>query len=263
MTPAIAPASPSPGFLRFFGGYSCRLLRKRFSSVRLERTSVEVLQDAQLHGGPLIIAMNHPSWWDPIVGVALRHTYFPDRPALSPIEMSMFERFRFMRKLGMFGIDPGHPDALAEMVCYVRMECDKKPRSSIFITPQGTFADVREPIVVKPGIGALASELTDARVIAVLAELSFWHDKRPELLLLARQCVPPNRPSTASWTRQIRTTMQQGADELARLVIARDESAFEPMLDRSGSDVNSAFDLWQRLRGRSAKVTPTGRGVRV
>ena len=262
MKGALAPASPSPRFLRFFGGYSCRLLRKRFANVRLERTSEEVLQRAQTHNGPLIIAMNHPSWWDPIVGVAIRHTYFPDHPAFSPIEMPMFERFRFMRKLGMFGIDPEHPDALNDMVEYMRTQCDSQPRSAIFITPQGTFTDVREPIVVRPGIGALASKLTDARVITILAELSFWHDKRPELLLLARECEVPTRPSTASWTRQIRNAMQDGADELARLVIARDENAFEPMLDRSGSDINPAFDLWQRLRGRNARVSPTRRGAR-
>lgn len=262
MKSALAPASPSPRFLRFFGGYSCRLLRKRFANVRLERTSEEVLHQAQAHHGPLIIAMNHPSWWDPIVGVAIRHTYFSDRPALSPIEMPMFERFRFMRKLGMFGIDPEHPDALTEMVRYVRTECDKQSLTAVFVTPQGTFADVREPIVVRPGIGALASNLPDARVIAILTELSFWHDKRPELLLQARECESPARPSTASWTRHIRETMQNGAEELASLVIARDEDAFVPMLDRSGSDINPAFDLWQRLRGRSARVSPTRRGAR-
>lgn len=262
MTHPIAPASPSHRFLRFFGGYSCRLLRKRFASVRIERTSQEVLCHAQWHDGPLIIAMNHPSWWDPIVGVAIRHSFFPDRPGLSPIEMPMFERFRFMRRLGMFGIDPEHPGALPEMVRYVRTECDQRPRTALFITPQGAFADVREPIVVRPGAGAIASALADARVVTIVAELSFWHDRRPELLLLARECEAPSRPSTASWTRQIRTTMQAGADDLARLVIARDEDAFAPMLGRAGADVNRAFDLWQRLRGRSASVSPTRRGAR-
>lgn len=262
MRPAVVPASPSPRFLRFFGGYSCRLLRKRFSSVRSERTSVDTIRHAQAHEGPLIIAMNHPSWWDPIIGVAIRHTYFPDRHALSPIEMAMFERFRFMRKLGMFGIDPEHANALTEMVGYVRAECDKQPRTAVFITPQGTFADVREPIVVRPGIGALASNLADARVVTVLAELSFWHDKRPELLLLARACEAPTRHSTASWTRQIRATMQEGADELARFAIARDENAFVPMLKRRGADIHPVFDLWQRLRGRNARVTPAQCGAR-
>ncbi len=261
MTPPIAPASPSPRFLRLFGGYACRLLRKRFAHVCLELASADVLRRAQTHRGPLVIAMNHPSWWDPIVGVAIRHKHFSDRPALSPVEMQMYERFGFMRRLGMFGIAPGHPDALREMVRYVRQECEQSPRSAVFITPQGTFTDVREPIVVRPGIGALASNLPDARVITILAELSFWHDKRPELLLQARECESPARPSTASWTRQIRETMQDGADELASLVIARDEDAFVPMLDRSGSDINPAFDLWQRLRGRSSRISSSRRGA--
>lgn len=262
MTLPIAPASPSPKFLLLFGGYACRLLRKRFANVRIELTSTDVLQQAQTHNGPLIIAMNHPSWWDPIVGVAIRHIYFPDRPALSPIEMPMYERFGFMRRLGMFGISPEHPDALKEMVCYVHQQCEHAPRSAIFITPQGIFTDVREPIAVRPGAGAMASGLDSVRVVTILTELAFWHDRRPELLLLARDCPTPVCPSTASWTRQIRMSMQSGADELAQLVIARNEEAFTSMLPRGGADVNPAFDLWQRLRGRGSRISPSRRGAR-
>lgn len=262
MTHAVAPARPSPRFRRFFGGYACRLLRKRFASVRLEGASADVLREVGAHEGPLLIAMNHPSWWDPIVGVAIRHIYFAERPALSPIEMEMYERFRFMRKLGLFGLSPDHPDALVEMVRYVRTECEQSPRSAVFITPQGALTDVREPIVVRPGVGALASALGNVRVVTLVTELTFWHEKRPELLLLARECTTPHRPSTAGWTREIRTRMQLAADELARHSLARNEQAFVPMLARSGSDVNPAFDLWQRLRGRSSRLSPTQPGTR-
>lgn len=262
MTSPIAKATPAPRFLRFFGGYAQRLLRKNFAHVRLQRQSESVIRDAGAHDGPLLIAMNHPSWWDPIVGVALRHTYFQDRPCLSPIEMLMFERFRFMRKLGLFGIDPAHPEALRAMVSYIRAECDREPRSAVFITPQGAFTDPREPILVRPGIASLAMALPNPRVLCVLTELTFWHDKRPELLLLARSCASPRAPTTAAWTRAVRAEMQSGADELARLSIARDESAFVPMLASKGSAVNPAYDLWQRLRGRSARIDPARRGAR-
>lgn len=262
MTSPIAKATPSPRFLRFFGGYAQRLLRKHFAHVRLERQSDAALRSAAAHEGPLLIAMNHPSWWDPIVGVALRHAYFPGRPGLSPIEMPMFDRFRFMRKLGLFGIDPAHPEALRAMVSYIRAECNHEPRTAVFITPQGALTDPREPILVRPGIASLATALPSARVLCVLAELTFWHDKRPELMLLVRPCPAPETPTTAAWTRAVRAEMQSGADELARLAIARDEAAFVPMLAPKGSAVNPAYDLWQRLRGRSARIDPARRGAR-
>ncbi len=262
MTTTLSPASFSPRFTKFFGGYSCRLMRKKFASVRIEKAGFGVLQEAVQHEGPLVIAMNHPSWWDPIVGVVIRHTYFPDRPSLSPIEMKMYDRFKFMRKLGLFGIDPDHRNALREMVAYVRAQCDEHRRTAFFITPQGAFTDVRKPIVVRPGVGAIASTLDNARVLVLLSEFSFWHDKRPEAHILIRECEAPMRLSTASWTRAIRSAMQTGADDLADLVIAREETAFSTMLDRSGAQVNPLFDLWQRLRGRRADVTPAERGAR-
>lgn len=261
MTGAIAPARASPRFVRFFGGYACRLLRKRFASVRLERGSEQALRAAAALDGPLIVAFNHPSWWDPIIGVAIKHLYMPDRPGIAPIEMAMFERFGFMRRLGMFGIDTGHPGAAQALLEYVRECHERDPRFGLFLTPQGEFADVRAPIVVRPGAGAVASGLEDVRVLAILSELVFWEDKRPELLLLARACPPPTRPTTAGWTRAIRGCMQGGADRLADLAIARSDEPFESILTRTGSNVNPAYDLWQRLRGRRSNVTLKQRGA--
>lgn len=261
MTAPIAPARPSPRFVRFFGGYACRLLRKRFASVQLEHQSEHVLRVAAAHRGPLIVAFNHPSWWDPIVGVAIKHLYMPNRPAIAPIEMAMFERFGFMRRLGMFGIETDHPDAARAMVQYVREWHERDSRIALFMTPQGGFADVRLPIVVRPGAGAVASGLHDARVLAILSEFVFWEDKRPELLLLARECPEPARPTTAGWTRSIRDGMQHGADALAELAIARSADSFRPILGRIGSDVNPVYDLWQRLRGRRSHITSKQRGA--
>lgn len=261
MTTPIAPARTSPRFVRFFGGYACRMLRKRFASVHLEQESGQVLRDAAAHDGPLVVAFNHPSWWDPIVGVAIKHLYMPDRPAIAPIEMAMFERFGFMRRLGMFGIDTEHPDAARAMVQYV-CEChEQDSRIALFLTPQGGFTDVRAPVVVRPGAGAVASTLDDVRVLALLSELVFWEDKRPELLLLARECPRPARPTTAGWTRTIRDGMQGGADRLAELAITRSAEPFVPILARIGSDVNPAYDFWQRLRGRRSQITPRQRGA--
>lgn len=237
------------------------MLRKRLASVQLEHQSEQLLRAATSHHGPLVVAFNHPSWWDPIIGVAIKHIYMPDRPAIAPIEMAMFDRFRFMRKLGMFGIDTEHPEASRAMVQYVRECYEQDPRTALFMTPQGGFADVRAPIVVRPGAGAVASGMDDVRVLAILSELVFWEDKRPELLMLARACSQPAGPTTAGWTRAIRDGMQGGADRLAELAIARSAEPFVPILARSGSDVNPAYDLWQRLRGRRSHVTPKQRGA--
>ena len=261
MNDPIAPARPSPRFARFFGAYARRMLRRNFASVRLEQQSDPVLRGAASHAGPLIIAFNHPSWWDPIVGIVVKQEFMPDRPALASIEMAMFDRFRFMRRLGMFGIEPDHPDALRALTRYVADRVAENPRTALLLTPQGGFTDVRAPVVIRPGAGSVASALPDPRVITLVSELVFWHDRRPELLMMARPCPPPRHPTTAGWTRAIRDAMQDAASDLASRSVARDEAAFRPLFTKAGSDINPIYDAWQRLCGRSSRVTPARRGV--
>jgi hypothetical protein len=256
MTPAIAPARHSALFLRFFGWYSCRLLRKRFASVRIADESDTLFREAAKSDRPVVIAMNHPSWWDPIVGVAIKHLYMRKRFVISPIEMTMYERFGFMKRLGLFGIDLDHTHATAAMLDYVNGCAEAHPNLAIFITPQGEFSDVRTPVVVRPGIAKVIQSLDDPIVLSLAIEPVFWHDQRPELLLRAGRCNKPVQQTTTGWVRAIRDSMQQNADLLAEQSVARDAEYFKQLFVRKGSTVNPAFDLAQRARGKSATVTP-------
>ena len=256
MTQVIAPARHSERFLQFFGWYSCRLLRKRFASVRFADGSDAIIRNAADSDRPVVIAMNHPSWWDPIIGVTIKHLYMRKRSAISPVDMAMYKRFGFMKRLGLFGIDLDHPNATSAMLEYVRGCVDVNPDLALFITPQGEFCDVRTPVVVRPGIAAVAQSLRDPTVLSLAIEIAFWHDQRPELLLRAEHCDQPAHPTTTGWVRTIRETMHHNTDRLAKLSVARDSEAMTPVLARNGSSVNPAFDLWQRARGRSATVSP-------
>ncbi|MFI4873597.1 MAG: lysophospholipid acyltransferase family protein [Phycisphaerales bacterium JB061] len=256
MTPAIAPARHSDRFLRVFGWYSCRLLRKRFASVRIADNTDALIRESAETDRPVVVAMNHPSWWDPIVGVAIKHLYMRGRFAISPIDMAMYERFGFMKRLGLFGIDLDHPDAGQAMLDYIRSCAQKNPELALFITPQGRFSDVRAPIVVRPGIASAAMSLSDPAVLSLSIEIAFWHDQRPELLLRAERCAQPEQQTTANWVRAVRDCMQRNTDRLTELSVARDADCLKPILVRKGSTINPAFDLAQRARGQSAAVTP-------
>jgi hypothetical protein len=255
MTQTIAPARHSRQFLRVFGWYACRLLRKRFASVRIADGTDEVIRSAADSDQPVIVAMNHPSWWDPIIGVTIKHLYMPQRFAISPIDMAMYKRFGFMKRLGLFGIDPDHPEASSAMLDYIHSCASTHPDIALFITPQGQFSDTRTPIIVRPGIASAALSLTNAAVLSLSAELPFWHDQRPELLLRAERCKRPELHTTTAWVRAIRDCMQHNADCLAEIAIARDAQRLKPLLTRKGSAVNPVFDLMQKARGRSADVT--------
>jgi len=252
----LIPGKRSERFSRFFAGYCRRMMRRAFASVRLESASPEVLRSLDAHDGPSIVVINHASWWDPLVGLVLADMFAPSRRLASPIDAEQLARFRFMRRLGLFGLDHRAPGAMEAFVEHAVGLFEREPSTLLGLTPQGEFADVREPIRIRPGVAAVASRLECPRVVSIACEYTFWYDKRPELLIRALACARPEHPTTAGWTRAITRCMRTNADELARLSIARDGSAFTPLLDRAGAGVNPVYDLWLRLRGRSSRISP-------
>lgn len=256
MNQAIAPARHSDRFLRVFGWYSCHLLRKRFASVRIADETDAIMRETAESGRPVLIAMNHPSWWDPIIGVMIKHHFLRERFAISPIDLAMYKRFGFMKRLGLFGIDLDHPNAGSAMLEYVRTCAASHPDLAVLMTPQGEFRDVRAPIAIRPGIASVALALENAAMLSLSIELTFWHDQRPELLLRFERCEQPEHESTTGYVRVIRDCMRRNGERLSELSVARDVQNLRPLLTPKGPKVNPAFDLIQKVRGRSAEVTP-------
>lgn len=262
----IVPAQPWPVVGKWFGVYLDRLFRKSFHAVHLAQGSRDVLAAIDLVPGPVVVALNHHCWWDPLVGLKLARTCTPSRSVLAPMERHMLAKFGFFKWLGVFGIDPDAPGALDDLVGYLRLQFTSLPRPTLWITPQGTFADVRAPVRVRPGVAAVAARLNITDVISVATEIVFWTDRRPELCVRCSRVPRPDdegrSPSTAAWTRALQAAMQANQDELARLVIARDTAAFSSLSPQGPTRVSGIYDWWLRLRRRSGAIEVTDRARR-
>ncbi len=238
------------------------MLRKDFHAVLASRGSTQVLASLNSDTRPLIVLMNHSSWWDPLVGLYLARTLIPERPMLGPMEAEQLAKFSFFRRLGIFGIDPDHPEAMNTLVNHVTASFAKRPSTAFWLTPQGEFTDVRTPIRLRPGAAAVAAKLDTqhsegCRCVVIAAELVFWTDRRPELLLNLRAIDDDDsrRASTLGWTRAMTRTMQTVADELAVQAKARDATAFDVLLGSGDGQINWLYNLWLTLTGRSATLT--------
>lgn len=267
----INPAKPSEPFARVFAWYVRRLLGKRFNALRAARGTLGVLRAAQQRGGPCLVLMNHASWWDPLVGFHLHRLTAPAdargrlRAGLAPMEAAQLERFAFFRRLGVFGVDPDDAASLRSMGNYLEQAFAVEPRTTLWITPQGEFADVREEVRLRPGAAAIAARLNDVAVVCLAVEYGFWVDQRPEAFLRLEACPSPGAgASTSAWLRAMTQSMRRNGEELARLVIARDPAAFEPVLGAAPQGepgrINPAYDLWLRLRGKGGAIQPVRRG---
>ena len=168
----LIPGAHSRGFHRVFAWYLRRLLAKRFHAIRGEGDSVAVLDAAAAADAPVLLASNHGAWWDPLLGLWVHDRWFAGREPCSPIDAAMLAKFRFFRKLGMFGVHQDDPASLRAMVRYVDGVLARDPRGMLLVTPQGRFVDPRLPVEVRPGIGLVASRHPRASVLVAALEFS-------------------------------------------------------------------------------------------
>jgi len=269
---AIIPDRRWERFVGWFNRYVRRLVRRRFAAVRVLGDDARKLADLDAHDGPLIVIMNHASWWDPLVGLLLADALVPSRDACAPMDAVQLRRLGMFRWLGVFGVDPDDPETMREMAEYVSGRFEGLLRPSLWITPQGEFTDVRAPVVMRPGAAAvaarLAPELGPLRVIAIGIEYVFWQDQLPELAIAIDEVCPGGgrverdgleppgleRAGLGRWHRAMQSQLQATLDRLAAAVIARDEAAFRPLLTGAQGKTGFIYDLWLRLRGRSGRI---------
>lgn len=234
----------SPVLLRWFAWYTARYLARHFNHLRLSRSSAALPQS-----GPLIVYLNHPSWWDPLVCLLLARKFFPGRKCFAPIDAESLARYRFFKKLGFFEVRRG-PRAGADFL-FAAVPALETEDSVLWITPQGRFADVRDQLQLRPGLGELMSRLPNVVAVPLAIEYAFWNERKPEVLVrfgnpIHAASAPKLTPE--GWTTSLTASLERLQAGLAREVIARDEQSFESIL-RSNAGVAPTYDVWTKLRG--------------
>ena len=175
----------SPRFFALFRRYAKRYVARHFHAVRISRSGP--IPDWPRR--PVVIVLNHPSWWDPLVGLVLTERMPDWRLHYAPIEGQGLAQYRFLERVGFFGVETGTTGGGLK---FLRrgLAILERPESVLWVPAQGRFVDVRErPVVLKDGIGHLASRLRDALVVPLALEYPFWNDRCPEVLVRFGQSI--------------------------------------------------------------------------
>ncbi|MFN7141955.1 MAG: hypothetical protein ACK4UN_21760 [Limisphaerales bacterium] len=89
--------------LRLFATYSRWYVHRHFHAVRiLRRGSIP-----EASGRPLVIFLNHASWWDPLVSLLVAQRFFRERRSFAPIDACALQQYQFFARLGFFGVALG------------------------------------------------------------------------------------------------------------------------------------------------------------
>jgi 1-acyl-sn-glycerol-3-phosphate acyltransferase len=244
MTPAeTVRAERSPRIVRLFGPYMCRYAARRFHGVRLARGTLPVLPPDR----PVIVYSNHPSWWDPAMFIVLATLRFPERNGYGPMEASALEQYRFMRRIGIFGIKT---DSISGAAAFLKISSGllEDPKTMLWITAEGTFTDARtRPVRLRPGLAHLARRVPGAVIVPLALEYPFWDERTPEALCRFGTVMESGGGTVEDWNGRLEAALTDAMDLLAADASSREASRFEPLV--SGAvGIGGVYDLWRRAK---------------
>jgi 1-acyl-sn-glycerol-3-phosphate acyltransferase len=236
----------SPALLGAFARYGERHLAQHFHAIRLSRAAPAPRPALER---PLVVYLNHPSWWDPLVGMALALRLYPRRRHYAPIEAAALARYRLFGRLGFFGVEPGTPRGARRFLA-VAQQVLAGDGATLWITPGGRFADPRQrPPELASGLGHLARRLKTGLLVPLALEYPFWEERFPEALARFGEPVAIEEVglTAADWTVLLAERLAAAQDALAREALGRDPARFETILG-GRAEMGGVRGLWRRLR---------------
>jgi 1-acyl-sn-glycerol-3-phosphate acyltransferase len=240
------PVVPSRLLLRFFDTYLHYFVRRHFHALRL--AGAHHWQHAQR---PLIVCLNHPSWWDPLISIQLSRVFAPGLNHYAPMDALAFTRYGILRKLGLFPVEQGTRRGAAQFL-HGAAHILSDPNSVLWLTPQGSFTDARtRPIAFRGGLDALLHRIPQVTVLPLALEYTFWDERLPEALALlgAPLRFPRDRTRLGSAGEQVAAALAQTQDELAQLSAQRNPALFTSVL-AGAAGTSGIYGAWQRASAR-------------
>ncbi len=175
--------------------------------------------------------------------------FFPERTSFAPIEAGALARYRFLSRLGLFGLESGSLQGAVRFLETADAVL-ASPENVLWITPQGKFVDPRaRPMRFQGGLSHVARRVERAAFLPLAIEYSFWEERLPEILCSFGQPLifgPNNHLSITETTRLFEKAMESLQAEVSAAAQRRDPDDWRILLTgRAG--VGGAYDLWRRV----------------
>lgn len=245
----MLPANKSVYVERAFHAYTRRYLRRSFHNIHL----LGEPPAADTENLPLLVCLNHSSWWDLLFGFYLGHELIPG-DNYGVMDERQLRRYRFFTRLGVIGVDRTSLHGAKEFLTYTEGLLKGQSRA-LWLTPQGDMRSSYErPLRFQPGLGHLAERLGDFRLLFIALHYEFWNERLPEAFV---SLSPVQRIQIDLDTFQRRAFVQEQErglevhlDTLLEKARQRDASAFVPLL-RGKIGISPTYDA---LRGLTARL---------
>ncbi len=197
---------------------------------------------------PLLVCLNHPSWWDPLTCILLSRFLARGLRHYAPMDELAFTRYDVLGKAGLFPVEQGTPRGAAQFL-RAASHIFKDKHGVLWITPQGDFTDARtRPTVFRAGVDAMLRRTPEVAVLPLALEYTFWDERLPEALAMLGAPVVFRHGESAS-NAAAAALLEHTQDQLAALSEQRDPARFTTVLAGKGG-ISGIYGGWKRLAAR-------------
>ncbi|MCS6881044.1 MAG: lysophospholipid acyltransferase family protein [Oscillochloridaceae bacterium] len=203
--------------------------------------------------GPLIIYLNHSSWWDGYLMYVIHRVVLRGRfDAHLLMEEKQLRRYRFFRWSGAFSINRDDPEDSRRSQAYAAalLRGGRRPRL-LFIFPQGKIVpNDRRPLVTYPGIARIVAQVGAVNLCPVALRYELLGRQFPEAFIRIGPCHRAANPADIEGTlADITSRLTAACDALRDDVLALRYERFQPLL-RGRRGIDELFDGFLRLLPR-------------
>ena len=250
----LIPATKSKFLTHWFTRYTQHYLRRSFHAIHLLGDPPQFDTAAEI---PLIVCLNHSSWWDVLLGLFIETRLF-GWEAYTVMDARQLQRYRFFSRLGVIGVDRSSLQGAREFLGYAETLLRER-RRALWITPQGEMmSNYSRPIAFQPGIAHLAARLGEFYLARVTFQYEFWNDRLPEAFVSV-SALERVEACGANFDRKAFLHAQEQAleaqlDALLLQVEQRDATQFRELL-RGKDGISPTYDalrkVGSKLRGET------------
>lgn len=205
-------------------------------------------------GGPLLLYLNHSSWWDGYLMYVIHRVALRGRfDAHLLMEERQLRAYRFFTWSGAFSVNRHDAADVRRSQEYAAglLRGGSRPRA-LFIFPQGQILPAdRRPITVYPGLARIAARAGPITLCPVALRYEFLGEQLPHAFISlgpAHQLADPadRRATTAEVAARLTAACDALRDDVLGLRLER----FRPLL-RGRRGIDRRFDAFRRLIGRA------------
>src|SRR5579871_6273704 len=245
----LIPPHKSPWLEKWFHHYIRRYLQRSFHCIH--GIGMPPLPEGDGRT-PLIVCLNHSSWWDVLLGFYAGREWLPWE-SYGVMDALQLKRYRLFTRLGMIGVDRTRLSGAKEFVDFTERLLRGQHRA-LWVTPQGEMvSNQRRPIRFQPGLGLLAERLGDFYITTIVLHYAFWNERLPEAFIsfspLTHIQTTGNDFHRKTFLASQERAMEAQLDALLHLVERRDSRAFQPLL-RGKSGISPTYDAFRALTAR-------------